>query len=74
MPANKLQRGLDHDDLLRDVRRDRQQIQLAQGYDVRYWCQAFRCSEAQLRSAVRQVGSVVGDVRRYLSSARALLN
>lgn len=34
--------------------------------DVRAWCNLLGCSEAQLRLAVRAVGSSVDAVRAYL--------
>lgn len=76
MPDDKTQRReMDPQrSLLRDVKRDLQRIDLSQGYEVRYWCQAFRCTEPQLRWAVRQIGPVVGDIRRYLSGTSYLLN
>lgn len=72
MPQDKLQRS--SLEIQRAVSRDLQRIDLSLGYEVRYWCQAFRCTESQLRWAVSAIGPVVGDVRRHLSSAAYLVN
>lgn len=36
----------------------------------RYWCQEFTCTETELLDAVRAVGELVADVRRYLLDRR----
>ncbi len=76
MPHDKPHRGQPDAQyaLLRDVKRDLQRIDLSQGYEVRYWCQSLCCTEPRLRWAVRQIGPVVGDIRRYLSGAQDLRN
>ena len=61
-------------EIQRALSRDLQRIDLNQSYEVRYWCQTFRCTEPQLRWAVRAIGPVVGDVRRHLSTCRYEVN
>jgi hypothetical protein len=72
MPQDKSQRS--ELEIQRAVSRDLQRIDLSLGYEVRYWCQAFRCTEPQLRWAISEIGPIVGDVRRYLSSSPYLVN
>jgi hypothetical protein len=45
---------------------DRRQIDLAQSYQVRDWCKAFRCTKEELHDAVKAVGPTAGQVREYL--------
>jgi hypothetical protein len=47
--------------------RDRNRVNTSEDYEVRYWCQAFGCTEAKLKEAVRAVGPMVDDVRNYLT-------
>ena len=47
---------------------DRSRVNVNEDYEVRYWCKEFGCTETQLRAAVRAVGVMVTDVRRYLAS------
>ncbi len=42
------------------------QIDLQEPLEISYWVRAFRCSPAQLRSAVNEVGANAGSVRKYL--------
>lgn len=35
-------------------------------YEMRYWCEKFRCTPQQLRAAVKRVGTIVDDVKREL--------
>lgn len=35
-----------------------------------YWCQEFNCTEPELLDAVRAVGDLVPDVRRWLLDHR----
>jgi len=34
--------------------------------EVIHWCQRFGCSEAQLRAAIKVVGTSIGKVRKQL--------
>lgn len=43
---------------------DRSRINVDEPWEVRYWCQEFKCTERQLRSAVMRVGVMAADVRR----------
>lgn len=45
---------------------DAARINVNQTYEVRYWCGVLNCTEQQLRDAVKVVGPMVADVRRYL--------
>ncbi len=46
---------------------DLTRINLQSTIAVNYWCQAFRCSETQLRNAVLAVGPLPADVQVYLN-------
>jgi len=41
-------------------------VEIAAGNQVRYWCEALGCTEAQLRESVQAVGNSPEDVRAYL--------
>lgn len=45
---------------------DRSRINVHEDYEVRYWCGQLGCTAAQLHVAVRAVGVMATDVRRYL--------
>lgn len=45
---------------------DRARINLKQRNEVAYWTKALRCTEEQLKVAVKAVGVMTADVRRYL--------
>ena len=45
-------------------------IDLADESSVRDWCEAFGCTEEQLRAAIHHVGSTPADVRRHLGRRR----
>ncbi|AEI69211.1 DUF3606 domain-containing protein [Corallococcus macrosporus] len=47
-------------------RPDSDLINLSQPHEVRYWCGAFGCTEAQLRAAVATVGNSAKAVRKHL--------
>ena len=52
-------------------------VVLREQQDVRYWCDKWRCTETQLREAVKHVGSMPSNVEAYLrqrSNARGLEN
>jgi hypothetical protein len=44
----------------------RSRIDLEEPRQVLYWCGQLRCSESQLRDAVKRVGSTVARVEAYL--------
>jgi len=41
-------------------------VEITAGNEVRYWCEALGCTEAQLRESVQAVGNSPGNVRAYL--------
>ncbi len=43
-------------------------VEIADGNQVRYWCDSLGCTEAQLREAVRAVGSSPPDIRDFLKT------
>ena len=45
---------------------DSEVIEIADGNQVRYWCDSLGCTEAQLREAVQAVGHSPAKVRRFL--------
>ena len=45
---------------------DRNRINIHEDYEVRYWCAHFGVTAAQLHAAVRAVGTMAADVRRYM--------
>ena len=51
---------------------DRSRISLSQDYEVRYWSERFGIDEAELRTAVEDVGPAVSDVEQYLASRTGL--
>ena len=53
------------DDRLRPMAQ-RSRINVNEPPEVRFWCSEFRCSESQLRDAVRRVGATTDRVRAYL--------
>jgi hypothetical protein len=60
MPDNKQKRG----------RADRERVNVVEGYEVRYWCDKFDCSERELRDAVEEVGPMAKKVEAYLEAKR----
>jgi hypothetical protein len=54
------------DDLGKRGPPDRSRINVNEPWEVKWWCNHFGCTEAQLRAAVREVGVMADDVRRYL--------
>ena len=45
---------------------DRSHVNVNQGDELRFWAKEFNVSVEQVRSAVRRVGTGVGDIRREL--------
>jgi len=43
-------------------------VQLAEGQQVRYWCESLGCTEAQLRESVAAVGTSPDNVRKFLET------
>lgn len=48
-----------------------EQISVERDYETRYWARTLHCTETELREAVRNVGTEVEDVRRYLGPRAA---
>lgn len=53
------------DDLNKRRPRDAAEVSLKEPYEVRDWCAALGCTEAELRAAVKAVGHSAAAVRRY---------
>ena len=43
-------------------------VEVAEGNQVRYWCDSLGCTEAQLRKAVQAVGTSPDSVRDFLKT------
>jgi len=46
-------------------------VEIADGNEVRYWCETLGCTEAQLRESVQAVGSSPENVRAFLRTLSA---
>jgi len=46
-------------------------VEIADGNQVRYWCESLGCTEAQLRESVQAVGSLPDNVRAFLRTLSA---
>ena len=49
-----------------DTPGDHSRINLQDDLEVGFWCFRLGCTRAELFAAARVVGSIAGDVRRYL--------
>ena len=47
---------------------DTTKVEIADGNEVRYWCESLGCTEAQLRESVQAVGSSPERVREFLKT------
>lgn len=56
------------DDLSYTGPRDRSRINVNEAWEVRWWTKELKCTEAQLRAAVKAVGVMVVDVKKYLAT------
>ena len=43
-------------------------VQVADGNQVRYWCDSLGCTEAQLRESIQAVGESPASVRDFLKT------
>ena len=59
------------DDLTKRGGADRKRISTTEAWEVRYWCDKFEISEAQLREAVAEVGNMAADVEAWLGGDSA---
>ena len=48
---------------------DPARVNVAEPRELRWWCAKFKCSEAQLRAAVNNVGVMTSDVEAELKMA-----
>ena len=48
---------------------DPSRVNLAEAWEVQYWCTRFGCTEVALRSAVKEVGPTAASVERQLKQA-----
>ncbi len=48
------------------VPQDANRVNVNQAHEVKYWRAKFGCTEAELRAAVKAVGTSVAAVRKYL--------
>ena len=46
-------------------------VEIADGNEVRYWCETLGCTEAQLRESVQAVGNSPANVREFLRTLSA---
>jgi hypothetical protein len=49
---------------------DRKLISLDEPHEVRSWTESLKCSETQLRDAVKAVGNSAEAVREYLAGSK----
>ena len=54
------------DDKQKSGGNDRKMIALGEEYEIRDWTKSLGCTEAELREAVRAVGSSADKVKEYL--------
>lgn len=54
------------DDLSKKRPQDASRVNVHEEWEVKYWCQKFGCTHAQLVAAVHAVGTSADAVRRYL--------
>ena len=50
---------------------DTTKVEIADGNEVRYWCESLGCTEAHLRESVQAVGSSPEKVRAFLRTLSA---
>jgi hypothetical protein len=55
------------DDLNNRGPRDRERINVHESWELEWWTKDLKCTEAQLKDAVKAVGVMVKDVRAYLA-------
>jgi len=54
------------DDLTKRRPQDASKVNVNEQWEVNWWTQEFGCTETQLRNAVKAVGVMAADVRKYL--------
>lgn len=58
------------DDLSKRGPADALRVNVNESWEVKYWTAHFKCTEAELRSAVRAVGVMSKDVRHHILTKR----
>ena len=58
------------DDRTKTGVQDRAKINLSEPYEVRDWCATLKCTEAELREAVKSVGSGAAKVVAYFEARK----
>ena len=58
------------DDLTNRGPADRARINVNERHEMRYWTDAFDCTDTELRLAVSRVGVMAADVRKYLTEQK----
>jgi len=56
------------DDKSKAGKPDRDRINVQEDYELRQWAEHFKVSPGKVREAVRSVGPMVKDVKKYLSN------
>lgn len=56
------------DNLTKKKPQDARKINVTQSYEISYWKNTLRCTEKELIDAVKQVGTSVDAVKRYLQN------
>ena len=63
-----MQRGANMSDYTTATGHDTTRVQVADGNQVRYWCDSLGCTEAQLRESIRPSGDSPASVRAFLKT------
>ncbi len=53
-----------------DSPKDRTRVNVNEPTDVAYWCEKFGCSQTQLRTAVKMVGTTPSKIRAHLAQRK----
>jgi AraC-like DNA-binding protein len=53
-----------------DSPKDRTKVNVNEPADIAYWCDKFGCSQTQLRTAVKVVGTSPNKVRTHLADRK----
>lgn len=61
-----------HTNLARLGPRDPSNVNIDEYMEVEYWCEKFGCTEEELRTAVREAGTLVPRVRQKIHVLRVL--
>jgi hypothetical protein len=63
-------RMLMSDDLKKRGPADRSRVNVNEKWEVEWWCNEFRCTEAELRAAVKAVGVMADKVRAEINRVK----